>query len=122
MTTQRIILANNSRLVREMLNRIFLKASNLEVTREIDDKNNLAEKIENAEAEWVILSLSSESEMPKWVDNFLNKHPQVRFLAVSPDGSQVKLKSVQKPEKHFINLSLNDLLYILEKQPVQLPA
>jgi len=39
MTEQRIILANGSRLLHEMLNRILYKTVNLKVVKEIKDHN-----------------------------------------------------------------------------------
>ena len=122
MTTQRIVLANDSRLVREMLKRIFLKSSSLEVAFEIDDHKNLAEEIEDEEVEWVILSLPVNNHMPRWIDSYLERHPLVHFLAVSSDGSQVKMKCREKKEEHLVNLSLHDLLYLLEKHASEQPV
>lgn len=113
MSEQRIILANGSRLVREMLNRILLKTENLEVVQEIANHEKLPTEIEKSDAEWVIMSLPVESRMPEWVDTFIVGHPQMRFMAVANDGSWVRTKWLETHEEELDNLSLKDLIHIL---------
>ena len=94
MAEQRIILANGSRLLREMLNRILIKTENLDPV----DRN-----------------------LPEWVDTYMVDHPQVRFMAVAADGSWVKTKWIESHEEELDNLSLKDLIHILGgiREPVQ---
>ncbi len=116
MQKQRVILASGSRLLREMLNRIFDKTEKLEVIREISDHQQLSAAIETLDVEWVILSPERDQSMPTWVDAYLRKHPSVRFLTVSNDGSQVKMRWLDQHEKALSGLSLNELIQILEQQ------
>ena len=113
MSEQRIILANGSRLVHEMLNRILLKTKNLEVVQEIPDHNKLPAALEKSDAEWIILSLPADSFIPDWVDTYIVDHPYVRFMAVANDGSWVKTKWLESHEEELDNLSLRDLIHIL---------
>ncbi|HSM71033.1 MAG TPA: hypothetical protein VK851_05785 [Anaerolineales bacterium] len=114
MTDQRIILANDSRLIREMLNRILLKAEHLEVVQQVDDQGSLPDSIQQQDAEWIILSLSEDNKIPDWADDYIREHPLLRILTVSHDGSWVKMKRLDKREQDFVNLSLQELLNILE--------
>lgn len=113
MTEQRIILANGSRLVHEMLNRILLKTENLDVVQEVVNHNKLPAEIESADAEWVVLSLPAESDLPEWVDSYIVEHPDVRLMAIASDGSWVKTKWLECHEEELNNLSLQDLIHIL---------
>jgi hypothetical protein len=113
MSEQRIILANGSRLLHEMLNRILIKTENLIVVQEIANEAQLPTAIEKSDAEWVIMSLPADSNIPKWVDNYINKHPRIRFMAVAADGSWVKMKWLENHEEKLDNLSLRDLIHIL---------
>lgn len=113
MSEQRIILANGSRLVREMLNRILLKTENLEVVQEIGNHKMLPAEIEKSDAEWIILSLPVENNLPDWVDDYIVEHPKVRFMAIANDGSWVKTKWLEYHEEKLDNLSLRDLIHIL---------
>ena len=110
---QRIILANGSRLVHEMLNRILLKTENLEVVQEIANHNKLPAEIEKSDAEWVVLSLPADSSLPEWTDTYIVEHPSVRFMAIANDGSWVKTKWLEYHEEELDNLSLRDLIHIL---------
>lgn len=113
MAEQRIILANNSRLVREMLNRILHKTDNLEVVKEITDHKDLPAEIEKSDAEWVIMSLPSDHTIPEWVETYIVEHPRMRIMAVANDGSWVKTKWLESHEEELDNLTLRDLVNIL---------
>jgi DNA-binding NarL/FixJ family response regulator len=113
MSEQRIILANSSRLLREMLNRILHKTENLEVVQEITDHKKLPTEIEKSDAEWVIMSLPGDRGLPEWVDHYIVDHPHVRFMAVANDGSWVKTKWLESHEEELDNLSLKDFVHIL---------
>ena len=113
MSEQRIILANGSRLLHEMLSRILFKTGNLRVVQEITNHEYLPNAIEKSDAEWVIISLPADSTMPNWVDDYIVDHPHVRFMAVAADGSWVKTKWLERHEEELDNLSLRDLIRIL---------
>jgi hypothetical protein len=117
MSEQRIVLANGSRLLRDMLKRVLFKSDHLEVVREVTDQKELPSVIEHTRAEWVILSLSYDNGVPAWVDGFMATHPSVRFMAVAADGSKVKMKWLEVHEQELNSLSLNDLIHILENKP-----
>ena len=118
MPEQRIILANGSRLVREMLKRILFKSDHFDVVREVTDQRELPSVIERTQPEWVILSLSLDNGVPAWVDSFMVDHPSVRFMALATDGSKVKMKWLEIHEQELNGLSLTELIQILESKPV----
>ena len=117
MNEQRVVLANGSRLLREMLKRIIHKSQNLELIREITDVKDLPAVIEHTEPEWVIISLSYDNAVPAWVDGYIASHPSVRFMAVATDGSTIKMKWLEIHEQKLDGLSLDELLHILESNP-----
>ena len=117
MSDQRIILANGSRLIREMLKRIIAKNDHLKVVKEISAQSDLPSAIERCAAEWVIMPLSMEDILPGWVDPYMVTHPNVRILTVALDGSKVKMKWLESHEEDLVNLSLNDLIRLLENSP-----
>lgn len=120
MPEQRIVLANGSRLLRDMLKRIIFKSDKLEIVREVTDQKDLPSVIEHTNPEWVIVSLSFDNGVPAWVDSFMASHPSVRFLALATDGSTIKMKWLEVHEQELKGLSLNDLIHILESKPVSL--
>jgi hypothetical protein len=118
MHEHRIVLANGSRLMRDMLKRIFFKSESIDVVREVIDPKELPWVIEYTQPEWVILSLSFDNVVPAWVDGFIAGHPSVRFMALAADGSKIKLKWLEVHEQELNGLSLSDLIKILESRPV----
>ena len=113
MSEQRIILANGSRLLHEMLNRILAKTGNLKVAQEITDQEHLPNAIESSDAEWVLMSIPADSTIPEWVDTYMDAHPNIRFMALAHDGSWVKTKWLEKHEEKLDDLSLREVLRIL---------
>jgi DNA-binding NarL/FixJ family response regulator len=117
MSTKRIILADGSRLLREMLHRVLYKTDHLEVVQELTHYEDLGSAIEQFEPEWVIISLPSDQVIPGWVDMYIANCPSLRFLAVSTDGSKIKMKWLEPHEEELGDLSLKDLIHILERDP-----
>jgi DNA-binding NarL/FixJ family response regulator len=117
MSEQSIVLANGSRLLREMLKRILYKSDHFEVIREVTDQRELPSVIEHTQPEWVILSLSFDNGVPAWVDGFMASHPSVRFMALAADGSRVKMKWLEVHEQELDGASLKDIIQILESKP-----
>ena len=116
MPAQRIILVNASRLLGDMLRTIIYRADHLELVQEVRDDKEFSSAVEKSEAEWIILSLPSDKKIPGWVDLYIAKHPSTRFLAIFPGSSKVKLKQLAC-EEDLEDLSLNDLMQILEGHP-----
>jgi DNA-binding NarL/FixJ family response regulator len=117
MTKQRIILANSSRLLREMLNRILRKTDSLKVVREVSDQKDLPDAIQQDDAEWLIMSLPEDEKMPEWVDVYMMEHPSLHILTVSPDGGRVRLRWLESHEEDLVDPSLDDLILVLEQDP-----
>lgn len=111
---QRIILANGSRLLRDMLKRILLKNEHLKVVQEITEYDNLPAALEQNEAEWVVMSLPADKKIPEWADSFMKRHPFTKIMALSSDGSRIKIKRLESREDDLADLSLKDLIHILE--------
>jgi DNA-binding NarL/FixJ family response regulator len=113
MATKRVILANSSRLLREMLQRVINRAEGLEVVQEISNPEEISSAIERFSPEWVITSFhhGDHSQIGTW----LARYPTVRFILLSPENSSIKMKWQTSYEEDLTNLSLKDFIHILEK-------
>jgi DNA-binding NarL/FixJ family response regulator len=120
MHEQRIVLANASRLLRDMLKRILDRSDKLTIIHEVTDQKELPSVLEQTHPEWVIMSLAYDDRVPAWVDTFMASHPSIRFMGFSMDGSKIKVKWLEVHEQELNNLSLNDLMQILENNPAGL--
>jgi DNA-binding NarL/FixJ family response regulator len=110
-SVKRVILADGSRLVREMLHRVIEKADHLEVIGEVTDHKDLPRVIEKFDPEWVIVSTPFSQPSHSWIQEY----PSVRFMFLSPHENSVKMKWHMAYEENYSDLSLKDFIYILEK-------
>lgn len=76
------------------------------MVHEVTHYEDLASAIEEFDPEWVIISLPSDHVIPEWVDVYIANRPSLRFLAVSTDGSKIKMKWLEPHEEDLGDLSL----------------
>lgn len=115
MSTKRVILANSSRLLREMLHRVINQAENLEVVQQISILEELAPAIQRFDPEWVILTSPYRAPAPTWINAWLLQYPSVRFIVLAPDYSSFRTISRHSPEEDLAHLSLSDFIHVLER-------
>ena len=134
--TIKIILAGETRLLREMLKRVITRSPGLLCVGEITRQTDLTPLVERTEAQWIVTSLREDGEIAGSAERALEHLPSVYILAVAADGSRVKVKwkeplqkkiardAVGKPlkvrwtearEKELGDLSLNELVTVLKR-------
>ena len=114
-SAKRVILAHNSRLLREMLHRVIDKASHLEVVREVPNHEELSFAIERFDPEWVIASLPFRSPSDHWINSCIADYPSVRFVLLSPDQNYIKMIWHTSHEEDYPDLSLKEFFHFLER-------
>ena len=115
-SAKRVILANGSRLLRDMLQRVIDKARQLEVVRQIPDLQELASTIDRFHPEWVIASLPLPNELDPWMKACMKDYPSVGFVFLSPDKNQIKIRSQDSREEARSDITLKELIQILETE------
>ena len=113
MQPSRIILANGSRFLHDMLKRVIEKTPDLQVVGEVTELARLPAAMVQIDAEWVVVPLSPDGKIPQVVESWLTAHPSVRVLAVATDGSQLRMKWLESHEEALDDLSLDELIEIL---------
>ncbi len=114
----RVILANQPRLLREMLNRAISRAPGLTVVREIADPADLARVAVESQAHWVIVSLWPAGEAPPLVKAILAANPAVCVLGIAADIDRVKIRCGESEERVLQDPSLDGLLATLRHRGV----
>jgi hypothetical protein len=115
MTTKRVILANGSRLIREMLHRALAKADRLEVVQEIPGWEGLPSALEQFDTSWVIVAQPYGNHPLYRIDSCMKEHPSVRFIFLSPNQNNIKMKWQSGQEEDFSDLSLREFIHILQE-------
>ena len=114
-STKRVLLADGPRLLREMLHHALDKADQLEVVGEVSSQDELPSSIERYEPAWVLVAASYSRDTHHWTAPFLDEHPSLRFVFVAPNQNYIKMKWQASQEEEFSNLSLRELIDILEQ-------
>jgi hypothetical protein len=117
MQSSQIVLANEPRLLRSMLHRVFVKMPALEVAGEVNDLSGLSSLIEETEVDWVIVSLSDEGKIPDSVQPLFAGHPSVGIVGMARDGSLIRIQRGGQVENAPSGLSLDQLTAVLLEQP-----
>ena len=110
---RRIVLANQSRLLREMLQHAIEKNPRLHIVGQTADVPDLLQTVERTAPHWVILSLSPEGKMPQAADIVVRLHSAVCVLAMTTDGSHAKVKCNRSRETNLGSLTFRKLIAIL---------
>ena len=114
MDRQRIILVSGSRLLEEMLKRIFQKTEYLQVVQEVRGENAIPAPNQQLEADWVIQAMPLSLKLADWVKRYIKEHPRTNSLSVSADGSRVQIRRQDKRPAELDGLSLPALLQLLQ--------
>jgi chemotaxis response regulator CheB len=114
-STKRVILANGSRLLQEMLHRAIEKADHLEVVQEIPSWEELPSALKRFDPEWVIVTQTYSNHSHKPIDSCMEDYPSVRFIFLSPTQNHIKMKWQGSCEEEYSDLSLKEFIHLLEK-------
>lgn len=114
MAKQRIILVNNSRLMRDMLKRVISKTEGLEIVSDLDDLAEFPEAVKRIKADWAIVLLPPDEGIPDLVEQVINEQPSMRFLLMGVDGSHARIKWNEPHEVPLDKKNLQELLALLQ--------
>lgn len=121
MDPKKIILSTQPGLLGEMIKKAFLHNSSLQIVGETTNLRDLSTLIQQTGAEWVLVTLSMEGAFPIDTQSLLTQHPKVSILAISMDGSEVKLRWIDHHEKEYQNPTLKKITSIIFNNPAKQP-
>ncbi len=110
---EEVIVAAEPPLLRGMLSRVIGGVRGLRVRAELADLAGLEAVLEKTTANWVIVTLGPDGEMPEIVRPVLEKHPSISVLGVAPDGSGAKMQRAGGTVTIMAELSLDQLIRIM---------
>jgi hypothetical protein len=122
---RRIILANQPRLLREMIQRVLLRTSGLQVIAQGSNPGQLLSQMYNAPVHWLVVTLTGDKlDMPPSL--YPSAPSPLSLLAISPDGRHIEIHS-RTPDgygckRSFQDISLSTLLSILKYEPEATPG
>ncbi len=111
-----ILVANQPRVLREMLRRALEAQPRLSVVGEVGDLERLPGEIERTGADRVIVSLGTDGALPGPVAALIVQFPTVLFCGVANDGSRLKIQRLAHEER-VENPDLETLIAALDGAP-----
>lgn len=113
MEPQQIILANEPRLLRKLLARVFEKTPGVKVVCEVGNLAELPSAVEQTDPQWMVVSLWQQGKLPDVIKSILVQHPSIKVMGMAANGSAIAIKCPEAQERPLSDLSLSDLLAVL---------
>lgn len=84
----RVLVANRPRLMRELVLAVIADQPDIEVIGELQNEDGLADAIEEARPDILILALDDASERIAQCGFLLGRYPQMKILALAPEKNR----------------------------------
>jgi AmiR/NasT family two-component response regulator len=108
----RVLVANSPRLMRELVLAVLADQPDIEVIGEVQDESELAETIEEAQPDVLILALDDSDSHITQCGFLVGRYPQMRILALAPEQNRglfywanidVRTKPLESSEAGILN-------------------
>jgi chemotaxis response regulator CheB len=83
--TIKVLVANRPRLMRELVLATIADQPDIEVVGVVEDEDAIAESVERAHPDFLIIGLDRSEERPKICDVLLDRFPHMRILAMAAE-------------------------------------
>jgi chemotaxis response regulator CheB len=117
----RVLVANQPRLMRELIVATISEQPDIEIVGEVEDESKLAREVERTLPDFLIVALEEFNEIPKVCHSILQRHPQLKIIAVSSDrNSSMFYWASLKVQSNEIEASEAGVLGALRGKPLQI--
>jgi DNA-binding NarL/FixJ family response regulator len=108
----RVLVANRPRLMRELVLAVIADQPDIEVIGELQNEDELAEAVEEARPDILILALDDADKRVAQCGFLLGRYPQMRILALAPEENRgmfywatvdVRTKPLESSEAGILN-------------------
>jgi chemotaxis response regulator CheB len=82
-----VLVANRPRLMREVVLETISDQPDIEVVGEVANEEDILEVVERTRPDCLIIGLDKSGKRPSLCDFLLEKYPNIRILAVSPESN-----------------------------------
>jgi len=79
----RILVANQPRLMRELIVASFTDQPDMEIVGQVDDDSEIPSEVAKNVPDLVVITMDESGKRPALCDSILHKHPEVRIIAVA---------------------------------------
>jgi len=79
----RVLVANQPRLLRELILSTFSDQPDIEIVGEVADESDIRAKVSTTDPNFVVIALDDPNKRPPICDDLLREHPNLRVIAVA---------------------------------------
>jgi chemotaxis response regulator CheB len=80
----RVLVANQPRLMRELLLATFADKPGIEVVGEVTDNDEIPQRVTETMPDFLFIALEERGKRPVICDTIFRHHPRVRIIAIAP--------------------------------------
>lgn len=81
----RVVVANQPRLMRELVLETITSAPDIEIVAEIQNESEIIQTVEGTHPDFLIIALSESNQRPALCDTLLRRYPELKILALAPE-------------------------------------
>jgi chemotaxis response regulator CheB len=81
----RVVVANQPRLMRELVLETITEQPDIEIVAEIQNENDILHAVEDAHPDFLIIALDESGRRPAICDTLLVRYPNIKILALAPE-------------------------------------
>jgi len=85
----RVLVANQPRLLRELILSTFSDQPDIEIVGEVADESDIRAKVSTTDPNFVVIALDDPNKRPAICDDLLREHPNLRVIAVAASKESV---------------------------------
>lgn len=81
----RVVVANQPRLMRELVLETVSQQPDIEVVAEIEDESEIARVVNESKPDFLIITLDESDKYPPICDDLLRRRPEMKILALAAE-------------------------------------
>jgi DNA-binding NarL/FixJ family response regulator len=81
----RVVVANQPRLMRELVIETVKQQPDIEVVAEIEDESEIARVVDESQPDFLIITLDESDKYPPVCDGLLRRRPEMKILALAAE-------------------------------------
>ena len=114
----RILVANQPKLMRELILETLADQPGVEVVGEVPDESSILERVEATRPHFLFITLDDPETRPVLCDNVLRLHPEISIIAVGPHHDQgIRYWASFDIHSSAVEASLEAILNVMKDAP-----
>lgn len=81
----RVLVANHPRLMRELMLATFADQPDIEIVGEVSEEADIPDSVDRKHPDFLVISQEDQGSRPAVCDVVLQRHPELKIIAVSPE-------------------------------------